>query len=79
MEGSCKLMHRCGVLSVGIAMEAWAVMPLSRTPGHGLQDDQPSKIPMAIHIGKQTKKLFAKYPPSFFVKVIVLIEGGLAL
>jgi len=46
-----------------------------------IQDDRPSKIPMAIRIGKQTKKIvWQNITLAFVVKAIVLIlgAGGLA-
>lgn len=46
-----------------------------------IQDDKPSKIPMAINIGKQTKKIvWQNIALAFGVKAIVLVlgAGGLA-
>ena len=46
-----------------------------------IQDDKPSKIPLAIKIGKQTKKIVLQnILMAFFVKGIVLLlgAGGLA-
>lgn len=45
-----------------------------------IQDDMPSKIPMAINIGKQTKRIvWQNIILAFSVKAIVLLLGaGLA-
>jgi Cd2+/Zn2+-exporting ATPase len=42
-----------------------------------IQDDKPSKIPMAINIGKQTRKIvWQNITLAFVVKAIVLILGA---
>ncbi len=66
---------------VGIAMGGLGSDATIETADVVIQDDQPSKIPMAIHIGKQTKKIvWQNILLAFSVKVIVLIlgAGGLA-
>lgn len=46
--------------NVGIAMGGLGSDATIETADVVIQDDKPSKIPMAINIGKQTKKLFGK-------------------
>lgn len=42
-----------------------------------IQNDQPSKIPTAIRIGKETRKIvWQNISPAFGVKLIVLILGA---
>lgn len=66
---------------VGIAMGGLGSDAAIETADVVIQDDMPSKIPMAINIGKQTKKIvWQNIILAFTVKVIVLIlgAGGLA-
>lgn len=66
---------------VGIAMGGLGSDATIETADVVIQDDKPSKIPMAIHIGKQTKKIvWQNIGLAFGVKAIVLIlgAGGLA-
>lgn len=67
--------------NVGIAMGGLGSDATIETADVVIQDDMPSKIPMAINIGKQTKKIvWQNIILAFTVKVIVLIlgAGGLA-
>lgn len=67
--------------NVGIAMGGLGSDATIETADVVLQDDKPSKIPMAINIGKQTKKIvWQNIILAFTVKVVVLIlgAGGLA-
>jgi len=66
---------------VGIAMGGLGSDATIETADVVIQDDKPSKIPMAINIGKQTKKVvYQNIGLAFMVKGIVLIlgAGGLA-
>jgi Cd2+/Zn2+-exporting ATPase len=66
---------------VGIAMGGLGSDATIETADVVIQDDRPSKIPMAINIGKQTKKIvWQNIILAFAVKAIVLIlgAGGLA-
>ena len=66
---------------VGIAMGGLGSDATIETADVVIQDDKPSKIPMAINIGKQTKKIvWQNITMAFAVKAIVLIlgAGGLA-
>jgi len=66
---------------VGIAMGGLGSDATIETADVVIQDDKPSKIPMAINIGKQTKKIvWQNITLAFGVKAIVLIlgAGGLA-
>ncbi|NGM66715.1 heavy metal translocating P-type ATPase [Sphingobacterium sp. SGR-19] len=66
---------------VGIAMGGLGSDATIETADVVIQDDKPSKIPMAIHIGQQTKKIvWQNIGLAFGVKAIVLIlgAGGLA-
>jgi Cd2+/Zn2+-exporting ATPase len=66
---------------VGIAMGGLGSDATIETADVVIQDDMPSKIPMAINIGKQTKKIvWQNISLAFVVKGIVLIlgAGGLA-
>lgn len=66
---------------VGIAMGGLGSDATIETADVVIQDDQPSKIPMAINIGKQTKKIvWQNIILAFAVKAIVLVlgAGGLA-
>ncbi|MBL0326092.1 MAG: cadmium-translocating P-type ATPase [Cytophagaceae bacterium] len=67
--------------NVGIAMGGLGSDATIETADVVIQDDMPSKIPMAINIGKQTKKIvWQNIILAFVVKAIVLIlgAGGLA-
>lgn len=67
--------------SVGIAMGGLGSDATIETADVVIQDDKPSKIPMAINIGKQTKKIvWQNITLAFVVKAVVLIlgAGGLA-
>jgi Zn2+/Cd2+-exporting ATPase len=66
---------------VGIAMGGLGSDATIETADVIIQDDKPSKIPMAINIGKQTKKIvWQNIILAFVVKAIVLVlgAGGLA-
>ena len=66
---------------VGIAMGGLGSDATVETADVVIQDDRPSKIPMAINIGKQTKKIvWQNITLAFVVKGIVLVlgAGGLA-
>lgn len=66
---------------VGIAMGGLGSDATIETADVVIQDDKPGKIPMAINIGKQTKKIvWQNIILAFAVKVVVLIlgAGGLA-
>ena len=66
---------------VGIAMGDLGSDATIETADVVIQDDKPSKIPMAINIGKQTKKIvWQNIILAFAVKAVVLIlgAGGLA-
>lgn len=67
--------------NVGIAMGGLGSDATIETADVVIQDDKPSKIPLAINIGKQTKKIvWQNIILAFGVKAIVLIlgAGGLA-
>ena len=67
--------------NVGIAMGGLGSDATIETADVVIQDDMPSKIPMAINIGKQTKKIvWQNITLAFVVKAIVLVlgAGGLA-
>ena len=67
--------------NVGIAMGGLGSDATIETADVVIQDDKPSKIPMAINIGKQTKRIvWQNISLAFAVKVIVLVlgAGGLA-
>lgn len=66
---------------VGIAMGGLGSDATIETADVVIQDDKPSKIPMAINIGKQTKKIvWQNIILAFTIKAIVLVlgAGGLA-
>lgn len=66
---------------VGIAMGGLGSDATIETADVVIQDDKPSKIPMAISIGKQTKKIvWQNIGLAFGIKAIVLVlgAGGLA-
>ncbi len=63
--------------NVGIAMGGLGSDATIETADVVIQDDMPSKIPMAINIGKQTKKIvWQNIILAFVVKAIVLILGA---
>ena len=67
--------------NVGIAMGGLGSDATIETADVVIQDDMPSKIPMTINIGKQTKKIvYQNIGLAFTVKAIVLVlgAGGLA-
>ena len=67
--------------NVGIAMGGLGSDATIETADVVIQDDKPSKIAMAINIGKQTKKIvWQNIILAFAVKAIVLVlgAGGLA-
>ncbi|MWB94912.1 cadmium-translocating P-type ATPase [Flavobacterium sp. GA093] len=67
--------------TVGIAMGGLGSDATIETADVVIQDDRPSKIPMAINIGKQTRKIvWQNIVLAFAVKAVVLIlgAGGLA-
>lgn len=67
--------------NVGIAMGGLGSDATIETADVVIQDDMPSKIPMAINIGKQTRKIvWQNIILAFTVKAIVLVlgAGGLA-
>ncbi|MGL6038755.1 MAG: heavy metal translocating P-type ATPase [Soonwooa sp.] len=62
---------------VGIAMGGLGSDATIETADVVIQDDKPSKIPMAIRIGKETKKIvWQNIILAFSVKVVVLILGA---
>ncbi|WP_042723366.1 heavy metal translocating P-type ATPase [Flavobacterium sp. B17] len=66
---------------VGIAMGGLGSDATIETADVVIQDDKPGKIPMAIQIGKQTKKIvWQNIILAFTIKAVVLIlgAGGLA-
>lgn len=66
---------------IGIAMGGLGSDATIETADVVIQDDMPSKMPMAINIGKQTKKIvWQNIILAFTVKAIVLTlgAGGLA-
>ena len=66
---------------VGIAMGGLGSDATIETADVVIQDDKPSKIPMAIAIGKKTKKIvWQNITLAFVIKGVVLIlgAGGLA-
>ncbi|MGN6648078.1 MAG: heavy metal translocating P-type ATPase [Cytophaga sp.] len=66
---------------VGIAMGGLGSDATIETADVVIQDDMPSKIPTAIHIGKETKKIvWQNITLAFVVKAVVLVlgAGGLA-
>jgi Cd2+/Zn2+-exporting ATPase len=66
---------------VGIAMGGLGSDATIETADVVIQDDKPSKIPMAINIGKQTKKIvWQNIILAFAIKAVVLVlgAGGLA-
>ncbi len=66
---------------VGIAMGGLGSDATIETADVVIQDDKPGKIPMAINIGKQTKKIvWQNITLAFAIKAVVLVlgAGGLA-
>lgn len=62
---------------VGIAMGGLGSDATIETADVVIQDDKPSKIPMAINIGKQTKRIvWQNISMAFAVKVAVLALGA---
>ncbi|GAA0875206.1 heavy metal translocating P-type ATPase [Wandonia haliotis] len=62
---------------VGIAMGGLGSDATIETADVVIQDDMPSKIPIAINIGKQTKKIvWQNIILAFAVKLVVLILGA---
>ncbi|PPZ91797.1 cadmium-translocating P-type ATPase [Cloacibacterium normanense] len=62
---------------VGIAMGGLGSDATIETADVVIQDDKPSKIPMAINIGKQTKKIvWQNIALAFGVKAVVLVLGA---
>lgn len=62
---------------VGIAMGGLGSDATIETADVVIQDDRPSRIPMAIRIGKETKRLvWQNITFAFAVKVFVLILGA---
>lgn len=62
---------------VGIAMGGLGSDATIETADVVIQDDKPSKIPMAIHIGKQTRKIvWQNIILAFTVKGVVLVLGA---
>ena len=62
---------------VGIAMGGLGSDATIETADVVIQDDKPSKIPLAINIGKQTKKIvWQNITLAFMVKAIVLLLGA---
>lgn len=65
---------------VGVAMGGLGSDATVETADVVIQDDMPSKIPMAINIGKQTKKIvWQNITLAFMVKGVVLILGASGL
>ena len=65
---------------VGIAMGGLGSDAAIETADVVIQDDRPSKIPVAIHIGRQTKKIvWQNIALAFGVKALVLILGAWGL
>jgi Cd2+/Zn2+-exporting ATPase len=65
---------------VGIAMGGLGSDATIETADVVIQDDKPSKIPMAINIGKQTKKIvWQNITMAFLVKGFVLVLGASGL
>ena len=65
----------------GIAMGGLGSDATIETADIVIQDDAPSKIPIAIHIGKKTKQIvWQNITLAFIVKAVVLVlgAGGLA-
>ncbi|MEB2776550.1 heavy metal translocating P-type ATPase [Algoriphagus sp. D3-2-R+10] len=68
------------ISDVGIAMGGLGSDATIETADVVIQDDKPSKIPMAISIGKKTKQIvWQNIGFAFGIKVLVLILGALGL
>lgn len=68
------------ISDVGIAMGGLGSDATIETADVVIQDDRPSKIPMAISIGKKTKQIvWQNIGFAFGIKVLVLILGALGL
>lgn len=68
------------ISDVGIAMGGLGSDATIETADVVIQDDKPSKIPMAISIGKKTKQIvWQNIGFAFGIKVIVLVLGALGL
>jgi Cd2+/Zn2+-exporting ATPase len=68
------------ISDVGIAMGGLGSDATIETADVVIQDDRPSKIPMAISIGKKTKQIvWQNIGFAFGVKVIVLVLGALGM
>ncbi|WP_339875032.1 heavy metal translocating P-type ATPase [uncultured Algoriphagus sp.] len=68
------------ISDVGIAMGGLGSDATIETADVVIQDDKPSKIPMAISIGKKTKRIvWQNIGFAFGIKVIVLILGAIGM
>lgn len=68
------------ISDVGIAMGGLGSDATIETADVVIQDDKPSKIPMAISIGKKTKQIvWQNIGFAFGVKVVVLLLGALGM
>ncbi|MEP1086508.1 heavy metal translocating P-type ATPase [Algoriphagus sp.] len=68
------------ISDVGIAMGGLGSDATIETADVVIQDDKPSKIPMAISIGKKTKKIvWQNIGFAFGIKVVVLVLGALGM
>jgi Cd2+/Zn2+-exporting ATPase len=68
------------ISDVGIAMGGLGSDATIETADVVIQDDKPSKIPMAISIGKKTKMIvWQNIGFAFGIKVLVLVLGALGL
>ena len=68
------------ISDVGIAMGGLGSDATIETADVVIQDDKPSKIPMAIAIGKKTKKIvWQNIGFAFGIKVIVLVLGAIGM
>ncbi|WP_082632232.1 heavy metal translocating P-type ATPase [Algoriphagus resistens] len=68
------------ISDVGVAMGGLGSDATIETADVVIQDDRPSKIPMAISIGKKTKQIvWQNIGFAFGIKVLVLILGALGL
>ncbi len=68
------------ISDVGIAMGGLGSDATIETADVVIQDDRPSKIPMAISIGKKTKQIvWQNIGFAFGVKVIVLVLGAVGM
>jgi Cd2+/Zn2+-exporting ATPase len=68
------------ISDVGIAMGGLGSDATIETADVVIQDDKPSKIPMAISIGKKTKRIvWQNIGFAFGIKVVVLVLGALGM